>query len=90
MRTKSQASINEDIKCKRDVLDIIKHTNDKLSRKDIVLALSVRNGGKTGYSYNRIVKALQTLVKEGVITKHWAWGVAGNWEHRYTFNEEQS
>lgn len=79
MRT--QASINKDILCKRDVLAVIQSTNDKLSRKDISLMLSAR---QQIYSWNRMVKALKELESEGKIVHQWTWGVAGNWEYRYT------
>jgi hypothetical protein len=81
---KTQKSINEDIKCKRDILAIFEGCHDAFTRKDICRHLNAANGGMgMGYSYPRILQALKELEDEGKTEKKWGWGVAGNWEFEY-------
>lgn len=84
---RTQKSINEDIKCKRDVLMIISSTKDALSLKDI---LFLYQAYQFHYSYPRTRKALKELFLAEQIQRKWSWGAKGNWEYRYWIKREDT
>ncbi len=92
MKTRQQ-TINNRIRAKRDILQILSNTKDKLSRKDLTMLISILQGrGGTGtmtYSYNVMIWALKELEKAGQIKRSWSWGAKGNWEHRYQLKDSQ-